>query len=200
MVRFALALCYDVAMKNAILLHGKPGRKEYYDPTCPSASNYHWFPWLQKQLLVHDIKADTPEVPMAFDPQWELWTKEVERFEIGPDTMLVGHSCGGGFWVRYLSEHKDLKVGKVVLVAPSLGKNWDKRGFFDFTIDSDISKRAESITIFYANNDQPAILGAVKTLQQQIPGIKMREFPGLGHFTVEDMKNSAFPELLEALL
>ena len=127
-------------MKNAILLHGKPGKEEYYDSRLPSPSNYHWFPWLQKQLIVHDIKTDTPEVPMAYDPQWELWVKEVERFDIGPESLLVGHSCGSGFWVRYLSEHKDLKVDKVVLVAPSLGLGWDNRTFFDFAIDPDIKR------------------------------------------------------------
>lgn len=108
-------------MTNAILLHGKPGKDEYYDVNQPSASNAHWFPWLQNQLLARDIKADTPEVPLAFDRQWDLWVREVERFEIGSDTTLVEHSCGGGFWLRNLNEHQELRVGKVILVAPSLG-------------------------------------------------------------------------------
>lgn len=187
-------------MKKAILLHGKPDKKEYYDSSTPSSSNYHWFPWLQKQLIVNSIKTDTPEVPLAFDPQWDLWVKEVERFEIDPDTILVGHSCGAGFWVRYLSEHKDLRVGKVVLVAPSLGKDWDKRSFFDFVIDPDISKRTKGITIFYSDNDRKAIQDAVKLLQKRIPDIKMREFHGLGHFTGEDMETPEFPELLDEAL
>ena len=84
-------------------------------------SNAHWIPWLQGQLLKNDIIAATPEVPLAFAPDWELWLKEVERFEIMPETLLVGHSRGGDFWLRWLTEHPELKVGKVVLVAPSLG-------------------------------------------------------------------------------
>lgn len=104
-------------MKNAIILHGKPSQKEYYDSKIPSSSNKHWIPWLQKQLIVNDIKADTPDVPHAHDPQWDLWVKEVERFEIGPETILVGHSCGAGFWIKYLSLNKTLKVGKVILVG-----------------------------------------------------------------------------------
>ena len=107
-------------MKNAIILHGKPDREEYYDPKAPSMSNAHWIPWLQGQLLKQDIWAITPEVPNAYNPDWKLWCKEVERFDITPETVLVGHSCGAGFWLRWLSEHKDVKVGKVVLVAPSL--------------------------------------------------------------------------------
>jgi pimeloyl-ACP methyl ester carboxylesterase len=153
-----------------------------------------------KKLLVHDIKADTPEVPLAFDPQWEMWVREVERFDIGPDTTLVGHSCGGGFWIRYLSEHKDIRVDKVVLVAPSLGRDWDERGFFDFTIDPGIAQRAKNILIFYADNDRPAIQEAVASLQQEIPGVELRLCPGMGHFTHEDMASPEFPELLQVLL
>lgn len=186
-------------MKNAILLHGKPGKEEYYDANFPSCSNYHWFPWLQKQLLVRDIKADTPEVPYAYDPQWELWCKEVERFEITPETTLVRHSCGGGFWVRYLSEHKDLKVGKVVLVAPSLGFSWDNRGFFDFAIDPNLVSRTRDLTIIFSDNDSQSILDAVKTIREKVPGINFTEIKGKGHFTHKDMETVEFPELLEEL-
>lgn len=187
-------------MRNAILLHGKPGEKEYYDPAFPSPSNYHWFPWLQKQLLVKDIKADTPEVPLAFDPQYELWVTEVERFDITKETLLVGHSCGGGFWVRYLSEHPDLHVGKVILVAPSLGKNWDKRNFFDFTIDPQLVSRCKELIILYSDNDSPFILDAVKILENTLKGAVLKEFHGLGHFTHSDMKKAEFPELLTECL
>ncbi|OVE79457.1 hypothetical protein BVY00_00385 [bacterium G20] len=188
-------------MKNAIILHGKPGREEYYDPKVPSSSNYHWIPWLQKQLIVHDIKADAPEVPHAHSPQYESWRKEVERFEIGPDTILVGHSCGGGFWFRWLSEHSDIKVGKVVLVAPSLGLSWtENKDFFDYKIDKNITSRTKRLIIFYSDNDKQSTLDAVKYYKDYVSGIQIRQFQGLGHFTHKDMKTSEFPELLEECL
>jgi predicted alpha/beta hydrolase family esterase len=188
-------------MSNAILLHGKPGKEEYYDGSTPSCSNYHWFPWLQKQLIINDIKADTPEVPFAYDPKYALWLKEVERFEINPDTMLVGHSCGGGFWIRYLSEHKDLKVGTVVLVAPSLNpeKTWGKE-IFDFEIDPTLSQRVDKLVIFNSTNDSSSIQKSVRIIREKIPSASYREFKDMGHFTVEDMPSSEFPELVEELL
>ncbi len=57
-------------LKTAIILHGRPGKEEYYDASVPSASNHHWIPWLQKQLLVNDIHAQTPEVPNAYDASY----------------------------------------------------------------------------------------------------------------------------------
>jgi len=85
-------------MKNAIILHGLPDRDEYYDASVPSSSNYLWIPWIQKQLLIKDVAAHTPEVPGAYKPtpHYDVWQREFERFDVTPETMLVGHSCGCG--------------------------------------------------------------------------------------------------------
>ena len=188
-------------MKNAIIVHGSPDRKEYYSADFPSASNSHWLPWLQKQLMMRDIKADTPEMMFPFKPDYELWKKEAERFDIGPETMLVGHSCGGGFWIRYLSEHPDLQVGKVVLVAPWVDPaNIRKTDFFDFEYDPYLAKRTQGVTIFDSTNDHPGIHWSVEILRQVIHDVEYREFENYGHFCLEDMGTQAFPELLEEVL
>lgn len=190
-------------MKNAIILHGKPDKAEYYDPQSRSASNAHWLPWIQSQLLKHDIAAATPEVPLAFDPQWELWCKEVERFDITPETLIVGHSCGAGFWVRWLSEHKDVKVGKVILVAPSLGIRWGDGGenfFNDFTIDPYLALRTRGFYIFNSDDDHESIHEAVAIIREKVPSTDYREFTKYGHFTEQSMGTDEFPELLEELL
>lgn len=183
-------------MKNAIILHGKPSKVEYYDRNAPSMSNAHWLPWLQGQLLKHDIWAATPEVPNAFHPDWHLWCKEVERFDITPETILVGHSCGSGFWLRWLSEHKDVEVSKVILVAPSLGYGWDGDYFFEnFTIDPNLTKRAK-VTIFNSDNDNVGIHKATDEIRKLLPDVKYKEFHNYGHFCSKDMNTGEFPELL----
>ena len=187
--------------QNAIILHGKPTRDEYYDPANPSESNSHWLPWLQKRLLMHDVPAATPEVPLSFDPQWKAWVREIERFDITPQTALVGHSCGGGFWVRYLSEHPELQVGKVVLVAPWLDPDGDETGdFFHFDIDPALVARTAGITIFNSDNDMGNVHKSVATLRGRIEGVQYREFHGMGHFVMESMGTTEFPALLEELL
>ena len=190
-------------MKNAVILHGKPDKQEYYDPAMPNMSNSHWIPWLQAQLIKKDVAAATPEVPFAYDPQWDIWCKEVERFEITPDTILVGHSCGGGFWLRWLSEHKDVYVGNVVLVAPSLGYSWGDGGenFFDnFNLDSELASRANRFTIFYSDNDHDGIKKTVEEIREKVHGVEFREFHNYGHFCFEDLGTAEFPELLDELL
>jgi predicted alpha/beta hydrolase family esterase len=186
---------------NAIIVHGTLSKRDYYDPLTPSPSNSHWYPWLQKQLIAHDIKADTPEMPHAYKPDYELWKREAQRFDIGPDTLLVGHSTGAGFWLRYLSEHLDLKVGKVVLVAPWLDPNNIKHTtFFDFAFDPDLASRTQGLTIFNSTNDHEGIQWSTQIICQVLTGWKFRSFDSWGHFMDKDMGTEQFPELLTELM
>ena len=188
-------------MANAIILHGMPGKDEYYDSSSPSASNHHWFPWLQKQLLINEINAATPEIPHAFSPKYDIWKREFERFDITPETSLVGWSCGGGFLVRWLSVHKDVIVKNVVLVAPWLDPfREDTTDFFEFEIDADLARRTKSLIIFDSDNDSDGVHTSVKIIREKITDVVYKEFHNYGHFTLEDMGTTEFPELLEAVL
>jgi predicted alpha/beta hydrolase family esterase len=183
-------------MKTAILLHGKPDKEEYYDALTPSPSNNDWFPWLQKQLLLKDIPSQTPEIPNAWKPEYSTWQREFERYDLTEETILVGHSCGAGFLVRWLSEHKDVKAGKVVLVAPSLGLDWEDDSFFKFAIDPDLKSRTNDLIIFGSDNDRLGIKQALQVLQSTVKDIRYKEFSNYGHFCISDTGLKEFPELL----
>lgn len=188
-------------MKNAIIVHGRPGKKEYYSSKYPSSSNFHWIPWLQKQLIIRDIKADTPEMPFAFAPEWKTWKKEFERFEVNKNTILVGHSNGGGFLVRWLSDNPKVKVDKLVLVAPSFHENeYVNKNFFRFTIDPKLSKRVRRIVILNGLKDSKSVHKSVDKIVKNIKGVRVLEFPSNGHFILADMKSEKFPQLLKAVL
>ena len=191
-------------MNNAILIHGRPDKDEYYDPAFPSASNSHWFPWLTKQLMLHDIFTVAPEIPRPWQPRYDIWKQELERFDITSDTILVGHSCGGGFIIRWLSENKTRTVEKVILVAPWLNPEHnpisDTADFFDFEIDPTLAERTNSITIFHSDNDMKTIHTSVQILKQNIRGVAYKEFHNYGHFCYNDLKKYEFPELLNEIL
>lgn len=188
-------------MKNAIILHGAPEKEHYYDPKKPSESNAHWLPWLQKELLIRDIAAVTPEIPLAFEPKWNLWCREVERFDITPDTMLVGHSASGGFWLKYLSMHKELRVGKVVLVGPWLDPDKTlEEAFFAGEIDPMLVQRTDGMVVFESDDDSDSVKQSIARIKDDIEGITYRGFHGYGHFTYENLQGIAFPELRDALL
>lgn len=191
-------------MSNAILVPGRPDKDEHYDPARPSNSEDHWFSWLKRQLILKDIHAVSIEPPFPFRPRYEEWKKEFERFDITPETILVGHSCGGGFLVRYLSEHKDLEVGKVALVAPWTNplkyEISDTADFFEFEIDPDFPARTAGVSIFISRNDEPSVVKTVDILKEKVKDIEYHEYTDKGHFCIEDLDGVEFPELLKVVI
>jgi predicted alpha/beta hydrolase family esterase len=188
-------------MKNAILLHGLPSKEEYYNPARPSASNAHWFSWLQNQLLIKDIQTHTPEVFKVYEADWDDWVKEVERYDINENTTVVGHSMGGGFWVRYLSEHPSLKVDKVILVAPWLNvRHEEDITFFNFKLSLKLLNQANKIVVFASDDDAQDVKNTVEFLVSSYPKLNVKNFHDYGHFTYSSMKTVEFPELLEECL
>ena len=190
-------------MKKAILVHGKPSRQNYEDATQPSPSNAIWFPWLQKQLLVRDISAQTPEMLRSFQPDYRIWKETFEEYALTDSTMLVGHSCGAGFLVQWLSEHPDTKVGDVYLVAPAFGDRYNPEtpyddpllgDFFVFDIDPSLLEHVRSLHVFYSDDDSVRVETAVSMLKAAVPSAEYHQFEGRGHFT--DNENNEFPELL----
>ncbi len=173
-----------------------PDREEYYSPSGQTMSNSHFIPWLQKELQVRDVKADAPEMPHAYQPDYATWVREFERFDVTPETVLVGHSCGAGFLVRWLSEHRDVVVAKVVLVAPWLNTESEvATDIFAFVIDGSLPMRT-SVVVFESTNDDNYVQKSVAKLHQELPGAAYRVFENHGHFTAGDI-GLTFPALLE---
>jgi predicted alpha/beta hydrolase family esterase len=186
-------------MKTAIIIHGMLSKEEYYDFDRPASSNCHWLPWIQKQLLLKDVVAQTPEMPVPYNPDYDSWKRMFERFQVDEQTILIGHSCGGGFITRYLSENS-VKVGKVVLVAPWIDPDkFLTTGMFDFAIDENLASKTGSFTIFSSTNDMDEVKKSVDLIKEKVKDAKIVEFQNAGHFCLEDMKNDSFPELLSEL-
>ncbi len=188
-------------MRTAIILHGKPSKEEYLDPESPSPSNAHWLPWLQRQLLLTGVLAQTPELPEPYEPDYNKWSAVLQQFLVDADTMLVGHSCGAGFLVRWLSE-RAIKVGKLALVAPWLDPNHNRApAMFDgLQIDAGLVARTGGVGLFISVDDREEILASSALLEAALKEIQLHRFSDRGHFTLGDMKTDEFPELREFLI
>lgn len=184
-------------MKTALLIHWTPSKEEYYNINEPSCSNSHWFPRLTKELIIRDIHTVAIEMPYAFNPNYNIWKKELERFDIWEQTILVGHSCGGGFLLHWLSENPNIAVWKVVLVAPRLDpfNELDDKKFFNFEIDEYLLQRRD-IQIFHSTNDMKSIQASLKKILHKFPNFPIKYFQDYWHFCLNDLKSEKFPELL----
>ncbi len=187
-------------MKTAVILHGMPSEEEYNTPETRVQSAQHWLPWLKEQFERQGIPARTPEFPMPYKPDYEAWKRVFETFEIGNETILVGHSCGAGFLARWLSETKTA-VGKALLVAPWMDpkpRTLDN-GFFEFELDPEVQHRTK-ITIFYSNDDDSDILQSVEFLKDAWPQAKVITLHNKGHLDFDGLGTREFPELAHEAL
>lgn len=188
-------------MQRVIILHGRPDEDEYRDLNHPSSSNSHWLPWLQNELLIADFDAQTPEMVRAFEPDYSCWSREFERYipheQSAPPLILIGHSCGGGFLLRWLTEHPTTRVEKLILVAPWLDPQRESTtDFFDFTIDPMLGSRVGEIHLFVSSDDYESIQLSVEKIRADVSTIAFHDYTDMGHFTLESMGSPHFPDLL----
>lgn len=185
-------------MKNVIIIHGRPDKEEYLDPTMPKPVDAHWIPWLKKQLEERGYIVHVPAMPEPYEPDYEKWKEEFEKIPINSETILIGHSRGGAFILHWLSDH-EIKVGKVLLIAPSITPNHPiENGFSEFQIDSNLVNKTNGIVMFYSSDDEEGIIESAEKIKSTINNIDIREFTNKGHFTSDDGV-SQFPEILEEI-
>jgi predicted alpha/beta hydrolase family esterase len=184
-------------MVNAIIVHGRLDQEEYYSNTYPSPSNSWFIPWLQKQLLLKDILTQTPEMPTPFRPEYSEWKKTIEQFDVNSGTILIGHSWGAGFLLKWLAETKT-KVWKLVLVAPWLDLENTTR-LLNFTLDPKLSDTVHNIHILVSEDDfEENVQETTKLLIDTYKNMHIHRFQNKGHFT--GIENMETPELLQICL
>jgi uncharacterized protein len=187
-----------IMKSNCIIIHGCPSRKD----NNPETRTYdkHWQPWLKKELEKQGIDARAPLMPEPWEPDYEKWKKVFEELGVNENTILIGHSCGTVFLVRWLGETKT-KIKTLVLVAPR--KYSDSAGpleeLYKYEINPEVKNVAEKIVIFVSDNEDEIGKEAAKEFEEILGG-KLIELKGRGHFTYKDMETEKFPELLEEVL
>ena len=187
---------------DIILIHGWPFMYDYRKPLPILPNNDLWFPGFIKKYGKEGYKVVAPEFPNSFRPNYQDWKNALEQYDIDEKTIMIGHSFGGGFLIRYFSEKDAPKVKKIVLLAPWLG---DFTGFqriipqiskcvtgdnfpgddefYNFKIDRKMKdKTKDGIVLIKSTNDEPAIRASIKTIIKSIDGLDIHTYPMRGHF------------------
>jgi len=190
-----------INQKNVIIIHGCPQNAEQAMKPEERTYDKHWIPWIKKELTEKGIKTEAPLMPEPWMPDYQKFKAEFEKYDMGENTILVGHSCGTAFLVRWLGETKR-KIAKLVLVAPWKIPDKDdkfRKDFYGYQIDETIKDRAKEIIMFTSDNEEPDGKRGLKIFHEILGG-KIIELKGRGHYTLRDMKTAEFPELLEVIL
>ena len=188
-------------MKRVYIIHGCPSDAEKAMNAETRTYDKHWIPWVKAELIIRGIKVETPLMPTPWEPNYEKFKKEFEKYEVTEETILVGHSCGCAFLVRWLGETKQ-KALKLILVAPwKIPDKNDKfrKEFYDYSIDETIQSRVREIIMFTADDEEEDGKESLKIFHGVLGG-EIVELKGRGHYTVGDMRTVEFSELLDVIL
>src|SRR3990172_7363581 len=86
--------------------------------------------------------------------EWKIWFERMLPF-IKNGVVLVGHSLGGLFLAKYLSENKfPKKISALMLVAAPYGKNMK---IVNFRLARDLQKvreQCQNVHLFYSKDDK----------------------------------------------
>jgi hypothetical protein len=184
---------------NIVFCHGVMGPDEDWGARIYRAEK-RWKDWLQFAVEVeHDVLMQIPQFPHAHAlmMKYDEWAKIMDFQDINENTVLIGHSAGGGFVLKYLSNHPELRVKQVVLVAPWIDvENFQPFGFYKgINLNNNLVGRTKhGIDLLVSDDDMPYIKSSFDKIIKNISDIRVHQFSGRGHFVVSEL-----PEIMQII-
>ena len=146
----------------------------------------------------HDVLY--PSMPNSHNARYEEWKIWFERYfeYLISDIILIGHSHGGLFLAKYLSENTPPIniVALYLIAAPFSGEDLGDEDGGDFVFDTskleNIAKQCGKIYVFHSKDDPIVPVSHGTFYKKALSTAKYIEFEDRGHFLTEE-----FPELIE---
>ncbi len=125
---------------------------------------------------------------------WAIWFEKMIPF-MRAGVILVGHSLGGGFLLRYLTENQlPVTVAQLHLVAPCID-DFECPGVGGFKIDidtwTDFVSKVDTVHLWHSSDDTLVPIHHSERLVAKYPKAIPHYFANRGHFLEPE-----FPELL----
>lgn len=124
-------------------------------------------------------------MPEPWAPDYVKFAQAFAAYDVNEHSVLIGHSCGCAFLVRWLGETQT-KIAKLILVAPwkipyrADGSDID---FYGYTIHPDIQNLVSDVTIFVADDEEDDGKKSVELFHDALGG-RVIELAGRGHYTM----------------
>lgn len=138
-----------------------------------------------------------PRMPNKTNAQYADWEKIFKKImeKVDDSLVLVGHSLGALFLVKYLSENTlEKNVPSVHLVAAPFDDE-EQESLGSFKIDTNKVENIQALTnniFLYFSTDDPVIpVSESQKYAEKLPQATLKKFTDKGHFNQE-----AFPELV----
>lgn len=128
--------------------------------------------------------------------EWKIWFEKFFPY-LENNIILVGHSLGGIFLSKYLSENDfPKKIKALILIAPPY--NTPKiHPLADFLITHPLNKingHVNKIILFQSKDDKIVPLANANHYKKELPNLDLKIFEDRGHFS-----DDAFPEIIKLI-
>ena len=136
-----------------------------------------------------------PEMPDPWNAKYIEWQIVFEKILplLNDAIILIGHSLGGSFLAKYLSENKiNKKIVGVFLVAACYDKDANGNGLHTFAMPEKLSMPTDKVFLYHSKDDTSVPFGDLELFHKQLPQATLRIFEDRNHFHQEEI-----PELVE---
>lgn len=138
-----------------------------------------------------------PRMPNLFNAkyiEWKIWFDKIVPY-LEEEAILMGHSLGGIFLVKYLAENTIPKRAKALfLIAAPFDDADSEYSLADFVLPASFEKlqdQAGKIFIYHSKDDPIVPIVDVHKYERALPSATVRIFDGRQHFNQVD-----FPEIV----
>ncbi len=153
-----------------------------------------WKPWLRKNLG-DEYEVIIPQMPNKTNAQyieWKIWFEKILN-QLNQGVILIGHSLGGVFLSKYLTENKlDKDIKAVFLVAAVYECDSDGNTLVSFELPkTGVSLQTEKIYLYHSKDDPIVPFSELAKYINDLPNTVVRVLEDKKHINQEE-----FPELL----
>ena len=150
------------------------------------------------QRLGEDYDVLLPRMPNSANSrynEWEIWFERMFAF-LNNEVVLISHSLGAIFLLKYLSENTFPKqIKKLFLVSSPYGENMADLAEFKPPESFDrLGEQIKNVFIFHSKDDMVVPFSEFTEIKKRLPRASAFVFEDRGHFNQEE-----FPELVELI-
>jgi predicted alpha/beta hydrolase family esterase len=146
-----------------------------------------WKDNLQKELPEFEVLY--PKMPNSRNSrylEWKLWFEKTFHL-LTDEVILIGHSLGGIFLTKYLSENSfPKKIKQLHLVAACYDTEVIKDSLVDFALTKtveNIQDKVEKIFLYQSKDDTSVAYQDALKYKRDLPNAELFMFEDRGHFT-----------------
>lgn len=138
-----------------------------------------------------------PDSTNAKYKEWKIWFKRIIPF-LKKNVIFIGHSLGGIFLAKYLSENTFPKIIKATLLVAAPFDDKDREeSLSGFRLTKPLNKFAKqggTIYLFHSKDDPVVPFGQLEKYKNALPNAKTVILDDRSHFNQE-----FFPELVHVI-